>query len=341
MKFFSNFFALTLNALRDKMNVFFNVFFPLMILIVFGFVFSGVYSPSNVKIGVVGNLPSVKGISLKKFENIQNLRKAIVERKEDFGIVRSATSLVIYLEPSNAQSNEYYISLAKKISAIVNEKMGATPVIKVVRKEVNFSNQDLSYLDSLIPGILVLSIFSAGIFSMTASLAHLRDKKVIKKLWTAPIFKWHFYGAFVLEKVIETYISIVFLLVIAMITFGIHYNVHWIGFSILLLSSTFGMMGIGMIILLFSPSAKVASEISSVIYTVVMFFSGVYFPVEIMPKFMQRIAYSLPLIYVVNAMKYVFGLRPMSKFNFYGLIFIMFAGFVLVLLGFAKMFKSE
>ena len=341
MKFWSNFVALAIHSLRDKMDIFFNLFFPAMTLIVLGFVFSGIYSAPTVKVGITGNVPKIEGVSFKKFENISMLKEAVTRGNVDFGISLSSTLLNVYLNPSNAQSNEYYISLGKKIATILNKEKGTAPVIKVTKKEVSFSEQKLSYLDTLIPGILALSIFSAGIFSMTASLAHLRDKKIIRKLWTAPLFKWHFYGAFILENVVKTYISILLLLLIAVITFGVHYHIQWVNFSILLLSSTFGMMGIGMIILLFSPSAKIASEISSVIYTIVMFFSGVYFPVEIMPKSMQKIAYSLPVIYIVNAMKYVFGLRPMSSVSFYGMIFLMFAGFILILIGFGKLFKVE
>ncbi len=341
MKFWSNFAALAIHSLRDKMDIFFNLFFPAMTLIVLGFVFSGIYSAPTVKVGITGNVPKIEGVSFKKFENISMLKEAVTRGNVDFGISLSSTLLNVYLNPSNAQSNEYYISLGKKIATILNKEKGTAPVIKVTKKEVSFSEQKLSYLDTLIPGILALSIFSAGIFSMTASLAHLRDKKIIRKLWTAPLFKWHFYGAFILENVVKTYISILLLLLIAVITFGVHYHIQWVNFSILLLSSTFGMMGIGMIILLFSPSAKIASEISSVIYTIVMFFSGVYFPVEIMPKSMQKIAYSLPVIYIVNAMKYVFGLKPMSSVGFYGMIFLMFAGFILILIGFGKLFKVE
>jgi ABC-2 type transport system permease protein len=343
VRFWSNFVSLTLHALRDKMSLFFNILLPLLTLIIFGFVFSGVYGTSNVRIGVTGieKIPTMENVSFTKFENVMNLKEAVMKHKMDFGITLSSTSLVVYLDPSNAQSNEYYISLGKRISEILNKENGVTPMIKIVREEVNFSSQKLSYLDSLIPGILALSIFSAGVFSMTASLAHLRDKKIIKKLWTAPIFKWHFYGAFIFEKVVETYISIIFLLVIAVMVFGTHYDVNLAKFSLLVLSSTFGMMGIGMVILLFSPNAKVASEISSVIYMIVMFFSGVYFPVEIMPKFMQRIAYSLPLIYIMNSMKYVFGIKQMSQLSFYTTVLFMFGGFVFILMGFGKLFKAD
>lgn len=101
------------------------------------------------------------------------------------------------------------------------------------------------------------------------------------------------------------------------------------------------MMGIGMITLLFSPNAKVSSEISSALYTIMMFFSGVYFPIKIMPPFLQHVAYSLPLVYITDAMKYTTNIAPMPLSNFYIIISLMLVGFVIVLMGFSKVFKTE
>ncbi len=342
LRFFSNFKALTLHALRDKMSIFFNLLFPLMILIIFGYVFSGTYSQSTVMAGFTGSkLPQVKGVNYEKFQDLSVLKKAILTQKVDFGLSLEGTLLKIYLNPSATQYNDYYISVGKQVSKKLNKAKGVVSMINVKRKEVSFSGKKLNYLDSLIPGILALSIFSAGIFSMTASLAHLRDEKVMKRLWTTPIARWHFYGAFILEKVVETYISILFLFGVAIIAFGIHYNVDWFKFTLLVVSSIFGTMGMGMIILLFSPNAKVSSEISSVIYTITMFFAGVYFPIKIMPPFLQHVAYSLPLIYMVNAMKYATNIAPMSVSQFYLIVLLMLGGFVVVLTGFSKVFKTD
>ncbi len=342
MRFFSNFKALSLHALRDKMSIFFNLLFPLMILIIFGSVFSGIYSKSSMKVGFTGpELPKIGEVNYEEFQNSKALEKAILTQKVDFGLSLEGTLLKIYLNPSTTQYNDYYTSVGKQVSQEINKTKGIVSMINVKRKEVSFSGKKLSYLDSLIPGILALSIFSAGIFSMTASLAHLRDERVMKRLWTTPISRWHFYGAFILEKVVETYVSILLLFSVAVVAFGIHYNVDWFKFTLLVISSIFGTMGIGMIILLFSPNAKVSSEISSVVYTIAMFFAGVYFPIKIMPPFLQRMAYSLPLIYMVDAMKYATNISPMSASKFYFIIFLMLGGFVIVLAGFSKVFKTD
>ncbi len=341
MKFLSNFVALFKNAWRDKISVFFNIFLPLAILVIFGFVFS---NPQGiVKVGILdgASIPSVQKVKFKSFKDIPTLKNAVIDEKIDFAVTLDGTSLHVYLNPSQSDSNEYYISIAKNIANALNVKYGTLPIVSVKRKEVSLSSRVLSYIDTLIPGILALSIFSAGLFSMTSSLAHLRDKKVMKKMWTTPIHKWHFYGAFIVEKVVETYISIVVLFALAMIIFEPHYAIKPFEFSIFVLASTFGMMGLGMIVLLFSPNSKTASEISSVFYTIAMFFSGVYFPISIMPKSMQHIAYSLPLVYMVQCMEYTFGLRKMSMFEFYGILALMLLGFLVVLLGFGKVFKTE
>lgn len=343
MRFLTTFRALLLSSLRDRRNLFFTIFFPLFTLFIFGFVFSGLYAPSSTSVGFYGMQfpPQIDGVKYVRYMDLKALEGAINKQDVSFGISLDGTALNVYLSPSNIQSNEYYNSLAKKISQSLNVESGLKPVIGVKRTEVTYADKQISYLDNLIPGILALSIFSAGVFAMTAGLAHLREKKIMKRLWTTPSEKWEFYGSFMAEKIIETFVAILILFWAANLMFHPQYTMDWFKFVVLTLSGTFGMMGIGMLILLVSPTARVASEITSVVYIVVMFFSGVYFPLEIMPPFMKNIAYALPLTYVANAMKSVSGIEPMSDIRFWSIVGIMFFGAALVLMGFSRIFKAD
>ncbi len=335
--------AMIFHSIRDMMNLFFTIFFPLVILLVFGYVFSGIYAPqSSINVGFYGQtLPAISGIKYVRYPTLNSLQDAINSGNVELGLTLKGTSLFGYTSPANIQSSDYYSSIAKSVSDEINKSKGITRVIDVKQSEISFLGKKINYLDNLIPGILALSIFSAGVFSITASLAHFRDKKVMKKFWITPIAKWEFYSAFISEKMVESFISIILLFAAAMIFFHPPYSVDWIRFIVTILSGTFGMMGIGMIILLISPNARVASEISSVLYTIIMFFSGVYFPIDLLPKFMQDIAYGMPLTYIVIAMKSAMGIAPMPSLSYWLTIVIMFFGAVLVLLGFSKMFSVE
>lgn len=343
MRFSSILKAMTFHSVRDKTNLFFNLFFPLVTLLIFGYVFSGIYSPqSSINVGYYGQvLPAVPGIKYIEYPTLSSLQDAVNSGKIELGLTLDGTSLITYVNPANIQSSDYYTSIAKSVADEINKSKGITSIINVKRNDVSFSGKKIDYLDNLIPGILALSIFSAGIFSITASLAHFRDKKVIKRFWTTPLAKWEFYAAFLFEKIIESFLSIILLFFVAMIFFHPPYSVDWLKFIVTTLAGTFGMMGIGMIILLLSPSARVASEISSVLYTVIMFFSGVYFPLDLLPKFLQDVAYGLPLTYIVIAMKSAMGIAPMSVFSYWLTIVIMLLGAILVLLGFSRIFKVE
>jgi ABC-2 type transport system permease protein len=335
--------AMAFHSIRDRMNLFFNLFFPLVTLLIFGFVFSGIYAPqSSINVGFYGStLPAVTGVKYIRYSTLSDLENAINSQKIDLGLTLDGTALITYISPANIQSSDYYTSISKNVANEINKSNGITDVIGIQKNDISFSGKKFDYLDNLIPGILALSIFSAGVFSITASLAHFRDKKVIKRFWTTPLAKWEFYSGFIVEKMIESFISILILFAAAIIFFHPAYNLDWLRFLLMIFSGTFGMMGFGMIILLISPNARVASEISSVLYTVMMFFSGVYFPLDLMPKFMQDIAYGLPLTYIVTGMKSATGIAPMSNLSFWLTVVIMFFGAVLILLGFSRIFKVE
>jgi ABC-2 type transport system permease protein len=48
-----------------------------------------------------------------------------------------------------------------------------------------------------------------------------------------------------------------------------------------------------------------------------MFVSGIYFPIEIMPSFLRGVSAAMPLRYMADAMRYVTGVMDMSDARFW------------------------
>ncbi|MCJ7561314.1 ABC transporter permease, partial [Candidatus Bathyarchaeota archaeon] len=71
----------------------------------------------------------------------------------------------------------------------------------------------------------------------------------------------------------------------------------------ILLGSTM-FSGIGMILSGFIKDVEAASAIGNAIAFPMMFLSGTYFPIEIMPSYIQTISKILPLTYFSEGLKY-------------------------------------
>ena len=81
---------------------------------------------------------------------------------------------------------------------------------------------------------------------------------------------------------------------------NLHLNAWLIAFILL---DVFAFVGIGMILTRFVKEAQSAAAAANAISFPMMFLSGSFFPIELMPGFLQKIAKMLPLYYVNEGLR--------------------------------------
>ena len=91
----------------------------------------------------------------------------------------------------------------------------------------------------------------------------------------------------------------------------------------LILLSVFSFVGLGILITSFTDKEETATMVMMTLMFPMMFLSGVFFPIQQMPWFMQDIAQVLPLTYATTALRKVMvlgagvgvsaGLYPASR----------------------------
>jgi ABC-2 type transport system permease protein len=73
----------------------------------------------------------------------------------------------------------------------------------------------------------------------------------------------------------------------------------------LILLTVFSFVGLGILITSFADKEETATMVMMTLMFPMMFLSGVFFPIQQMPSFMQTIANFLPLTYAASAMRKV------------------------------------
>jgi len=138
---------------------------------------------------------------------------------------------------------------------------------------------------------------------MTSSLsgavnmnAELRQKGVIRKLSTTPITHGDWVLSNILYQVILAVISATAILLVSYAVFDVSLRIDaWLPTFIVL--EVFAFAGIGMILTRVAKEAESAMAAANAIMYPMMFLSGSFFPLEMMPGFLQKIARILPLYY--------------------------------------------
>jgi ABC-2 type transport system permease protein len=97
----------------------------------------------------------------------------------------------------------------------------------------------------------------------------------------------------------------ILILGLAMLLFGVTVHGSVVLVFGLLLLGVFSFVGLGVVLTSFAKDQETAVMLMTTIMFPMMFLSGVFFPIEQMPWFMQTISKFLPLTYVADSLRKV------------------------------------
>jgi ABC-2 type transport system permease protein len=158
------------------------------------------------------------------------------------------------------------------------------------------------FIEFFVPGIIAMSVMTSSLSGAVNMNAELRQKGVIRKLSTTPITRTDWILSNVLYQFILAVISTMAILVVSYAVFSVRLQINaWLLVFIVLEVFAFG--GIGMILTRVANEAESATAAANFIMFPMMFLSGSFFPLEMMPGFLQTIARILPLYYVNEGLR--------------------------------------
>jgi ABC-2 type transport system permease protein len=132
--------------------------------------------------------------------------------------------------------------------------------------------------------------------------AELRQKGILRKLATTPITHTDWLVSSILYQLILSIVSTVAILLVSYAVFDVRLHIGaWLPLVVLI--EVIAFVGIGMLLTPFAKEAESASAVGNAFLFPMMFLSGTFFPVEMMPAFLQSFAKLLPLYYVNEALR--------------------------------------
>lgn len=213
----------------------------------------------------------------------------------------------------------------------------ATPVT-LVQKPVYGSN--LSYIDFLIPGILAFISIMGVTMNLGRAIAGEKEQGVLKRIFLTPISNTEIILGngigFWIIGIVQT--LIILFIAIVLFNFTLQGDIALLLFTIALNSIV--AVGMGLLISSQAKNSDQFQQIAMLTTFPMMFVSGVFFPLQAMPSWLQFIAQFIPLTYGVQ----IFRLIMVKSFTFVQVIpqLEILAGFAVVFLSLGVlMFKRE
>jgi len=361
--------ALVKSRIRDKEALFWTLAFPLMFLVIFGLAFGGTSTGSSVS----AEAEEMRYAIYLSEEVDEDTESDIIKTSESMGLKPLLVSSIADLKDSVEKGYdgvEFGISMAKhegnwKVKAYFNagamNKMqfyqsivnnfvtqfrkttaGFEDIITVETVDREFTVEPVTNTGYILSGVIAVSISLSGITALIISFGYYRKQNIIKRLIATPLKGSQFLAADIINNLMVSIVTILIIMLFARLLFQVSFNMNMMYFTITYFSSMFLMMGLGGLFLLLFREPNAAMNAANVFSTIMMFFAGVYFPLELMPKWLQRFGYILPMTYVAENLRFSLGqdYMQLSRFWTINIVFIIIAGIAIPLMG-KTIFKLE
>jgi len=162
-----------------------------------------------------------------------------------------------------------------------------------------------SYFDFIAPGLMAMTVMMSVMTGLPAAISHEKEVGTLDGMMVAPINRLAIIVGKTLAQTARGLLQGVLILTLAVTLFGvtIHGNILLI-FALLLLG-VFSFVGIGVVLTSFAKDQETAMMVMMTLMFPMMFLSGVFFPIQQMPWYMQSISKVLPLTYAATALRKV------------------------------------
>ena len=157
------------------------------------------------------------------------------------------------------------------------------------------------YIDFLVPGLIGFSILVSPMFSLVNISSEYKRIKLFKQLSLTPLTKIEWLASKVLFYILLSAASFLLMVAVGVFAFGAHIVLSLWLIPFLVLGPMF-FASLGMLVGTVSKSTETASVVGNIITFPMMFLSGTFFPISLMPTYLQYFAHVLPLFYIIDGL---------------------------------------
>ena len=162
-----------------------------------------------------------------------------------------------------------------------------------------------NYFEFVAPGIMAMVVMMSLMTGLPHAISYEKDIGTLDGMLAAPTSRWAIILGKVMAQTTRGLVQGFIILLMSVLLFGvvIHGSIFLV--VLLILLTVFSFVGLGILITSFADKEETATMVMMTLMFPMMFLSGVFFPIQQMPAFMQTIANFLPLTYAASAMRKV------------------------------------
>jgi ABC-2 type transport system permease protein len=345
---------------RDRMALFWFLAFPLIFILLFGAIFSNSDDFSKFDIGVVQEDQGPVGSSLAKaFGQVPTYTVHRGSKDSELGQLKKGNrSLVVvlpanlsqqvtsgakgeipvYYEPSKQQENYILLTSVNELLNQAERQITNRPML-FETQPLKVQAAHLKNIDYLLPSILAMALMQLGLFG-ALRLVSLRERKILKRLGATPLRRSTLIAGEVTVRLTMAIVQTITIIIVGQLAFNVKILAPWWQIFLLVLLGAATFVSLGYMLVSFAKTEESGQALVQAVQFPMMFLSGIFFPVTIMPDFLKPVIKAMPLTYLGDALRQIMtGSPPLYPLHTDLIVMAVWLG-VTLLLG-IKLFQWE
>src|SRR5690349_12887212 len=263
---------------RDRSALFWTLAFPLIFVVLFGSIFSGVNSertlgfadldatPASAQLEqAFAGIPNVKVADGSQEDLLARMKKgelsAVIVVPAGYGSAVAAKAgpaeVTVYTDPSQSSADAGTRQLVGFVLASVNQAAtGVPPAVEATFQAIQ--TNDLSFISYLVPSILGMSLMQLGVFSAIPLVAD-RQKLILKRLQATPLRRWQLVGSNVLMRLLIAVVQTTIIVGVGSLAYHVQVAGSWLLIGALILLGSLSFIALGYVIASFATTEDSAN----------------------------------------------------------------------------------
>lgn len=327
---------------RDRLALFWSLAFPIVLMLIFGFLnFGDDFAPPRLAIvdqannetsgaliaGLNEGPGAVGSIEIQQSNDLEAARNSIRDGDLDavliipgsFGTSDDVADLQVESNPEILQPAfasvamidevllDVFIEAAEvperyRLASWANVSMSPVPAVADDNAE-----RDFDYTPFVVTGVVVMAIMQSGVFSVAFIFVRLRSQGVLRRFKASPAGPMHFLIAMIITRMVvvalQTYVMLLLATAILDVDVGPGRPFSWIELGIIAIFASWVFIALGLIISNVAKTENSAAPLATGITLPMMFLSGVFFPLSVLPDWLSTVTQYLPLTFLADAFR--------------------------------------
>lgn len=290
---------------RDKQNWFWLLLFPLMFLVLFGFLFRNAGASSS-DLGVVGDVTFIDELpedattvfdelfDVTTYDDRDAALADVRDGEIDAALEEDGSTLVLHYSAADQVVAATVRGTLDGFVQRANQSATGQPPAFVLQAE-QVEDESLQPIQFLAPGLLGWAVAMGATFNTAMPLVTWRTSKLLRRLRLTPVRS----GALVASRLVVcmtiALLQMAMFLGVGVALFDLQLSGSWWLAIPLVLAGTLAFMSIGMIAGAISRTAEAASGVANVIVLPMAFLSGSFIPLDQAPDWLVTVSKFMPL----------------------------------------------